>query len=836
VTGGGKISTDAAHATDIEGVFANARAEQARAEQAAPATGLDQPRSDAGSGQPATEQSEADTVLNRERAELPGALGLTSQSADRIEAVRQELTAARRRNIELVDEINALHRNLNRMRGAALLKVIWPIWWLGSHLPPSMRHRIRSGVRAGWRLATFKWLKRAATTDGVTETLASDQSLADQAGEYRTLPSDQQRRLNASWKETNDRAEFIQLRCIQPRAKIAVVVHIYYTEVWPELASAICNIPQDFDLFVTLVTGASDGLAPTIRDRFPNAHVLLVDNHGRDIFPFLALIRTGALFNYELICKVHTKRSPHDGGGEEWRKSLVDGILGSTELAKRILNAFRLDPDLGLVVATGQIFEGRTYWGINEARSAQLLRRIGLNESAFERHFAGGSMFWIRPFILRTIDGMRLGYDDFEPEPISNDGFTAHAVERLFSSVCHDAGMRVQDPTRLVPPVPEASPAKVHVIANYLPQFHPIPENDRWWGKGFTEWSNATKATPLFRGHRQPRLPTDLGFYDLRMPEARAAQAEMARRYGVTAFSYYYYWFNGRRLLNRPIDEVVASGEPDFPFMLCWANEPWTRNWDGLSKEILLPQEYAPGWERAFAADVAQIMRDRRYLRLNDKPMLALYRVAHFPDKIGSIERLRAAFAAEGFPAIHLIGAWVQVGDDEPLPTEAVSLGLDAYFEFPPHGVPSQPLNVSNSDQLPGFAAHVYDYGATVDAVLDRLALRQPGFRHRGVMMGWDNTARRGANAFVFHGATPANFRRWLRAALRTARSEARGPEAAVFINAWNEWAEGTYLEPDRDFGAGWLEAVASATMDATVPPHDSRASGLAPVEKSYLK
>jgi len=204
--------------------------------------------------------------------------------------------------------------------------------------------------------------------------------------------------------------------------------------------------------------------------------------------------------------------------------------------------------------------------------------------------------------------------------------------------------------------------------------------------------------------------------------------------------------------------------------------------------------------------------------------MLALYRVAHFPDMIGSITRLREAFAAEGFPELHLMGAWVQIGDDEPLPPDASELGLDAYFEFPPHGIPSQPLDIPVTERVPGFAARVYDYGATVDAVLDQLAAGQPGFRHRGVMAGWDNTARRGDKSFVFHGATPANFRRWLRAAVRTGRAEAHGSEAAVFINAWNEWAEGTYLEPDRDFGAGWLEAVASATSGTNLKENEINA------------
>ncbi len=385
--------------------------------------------------------------------------------------------------------------------------------------------------------------------------------------------------------------------------------------------------------------------------------------------------------------------------------------------------------------------------------------------------------------------------------------------------------MRLTDTANLVHLLPAPLTPKVHIIANYLPQYHPIPENDAWWGEGFTEWTNVTKAQPLFRGHRQPRLLTEMGFYDLCLPQIRRAQADLARSHGVTAFSYYYYWFNERKLLNGPIEDVVASGEPDFPFMLCWANEPWTRNWDGLANEILMPQDYAPGWEPAFVADVAKIMRDRRYLRLDGKPMLALYRVAHFPDKQGSITRLRSAFDDEGFPAVHLIGAWVQIGNDEVLPMQPGDIGLDAYFEFPPHGIPSQPLEIPAADRGADFAAHTYDYGATVDAAIDQFTTGQADFRYRGVMMGWDNTARRGNQSFAFHGATPANFRRWLRAALRCARAEARDGETALFINAWNEWAEGTYLEPDREFGRGWLEAVASATAaaDPIPPAADSR-------------
>jgi hypothetical protein len=337
---------------------------------------------------------------------------------------------------------------------------------------------------------------------------------------------------------------------------------------------------------------------------------------------------------------------------------------------------------------------------------------------------------------------------------------------------------------------------------------------------GFTEWTNVTRARSLFENHRQPRLPADLGFYDLRLAEVREAQAALARSYGLAAFCYYYYWFNGHRVLNRPLDEVLARGEPDFPLMICWANEPWSRNWDGLSQDVLLPQTYEPGWARRFAHDVAPLLRDRRYFRLSGKPMLLIYRAGHIPDCAAAIRELRNAFADEGIPDIHLAAAWATFPEDAELPDEPSALGLDAYFEFPPHRTSRQPPRPIPSD-LPAKLGGLYDYNHTVSAALADLDDGHGERRHKGVMAGWDNTPRRGEHAHIFHGATPANFRRWLRGTILHGRRQ--GGERVVFINAWNEWGEGTYLEPDQEFGRGWLEAVASAVELGTAEGRQSR-------------
>jgi lipopolysaccharide biosynthesis protein len=607
--------------------------------------------------------------------------------------------------------------------------------------------------------------------------------------------------------------DLFELRGLKPRGHIAVVLHLYYPDLWDEMRQAIERISHPFDLFVSLVKGTSELLRSSVMQAFPNAYIFDFENRGRDIGPFLVFLQSGVLFQYELVCKLHTKRSPHRNDAGAWRRWLIHSVAGSSQRIDQIVSSFRSDPDIGMVVADGNIYRGHEHWALNEKLLAELLPRIGISPDVKDRSFPGGSIFWIRPLLLRTLVGAGMELRDFEPEPVEMDGSLAHAVERMFGLICEDAGMRVAESGRLgetVRPPPSVA-SNVHIIAYYLPQFHPIPENDSWWGAGFTEWTNVTRAQPLFEGHRQPRLPADLGFYDLRLQEVRDAQAELARRYGLAAFCYYYYWFNGRRVLQRPLDEVLASGQPDFPFLICWANEPWTRNWDGLGRDVLLPQTYDTNWATRFAEDIAPLLRDKRYFCLDRRPMLLIYRIGNIPEAGDAMRQLRAALSQRGLPEVHLAAAWVWFPEDDELPADPSALGLDAYFEFPPHMLLSQPARPLPSGLTDKFEGDVYDYDRTVTTTLATLDEKLAGRRHRCVMVGWDNTARTGERAHIFHGATPANFRRWLRGTVAHERRQAG--ERVVFINAWNEWAEGTYLEPDREFGRGWLEAVASATQ-----------------------
>ncbi|MEO8303864.1 MAG: glycoside hydrolase family 99-like domain-containing protein [Betaproteobacteria bacterium] len=344
------------------------------------------------------------------------------------------------------------------------------------------------------------------------------------------------------------------------------------------------------------------------------------------------------------------------------------------------------------------------------------------------------------------------------------------------------------------------------LIAFYLPQFHPIPENDAWWGTGFTEWRNVVRARPLFAGHYQPHLPADLGYCDLRVAETRIAQAALARRYGIHGFCYYYYWFNGRRLLARPLDEVHASGEPDFPFCVCWANEPWTRRWDGHDDDILVAQEYSPDADRRLFADLAPLFRDARYIRVEGRPLFVVYRANSLPDPRAFALRFREEARRARIEDPFL--ACVQLPGMPP-PTD---WGFDAGVEFPPHGFDVGEVSPPVTFYEPGLSVAVWDYVQTAKSAIARAVPAFPLFR--GVMTGWDNTPRLPKNGHVFVNVHPANYQRWLTAVV--AQTAVRHPpeQRLVFINAWNEWAEGCHLEPDEAFGHAYLEATQRALAD----------------------
>lgn len=352
---------------------------------------------------------------------------------------------------------------------------------------------------------------------------------------------------------------------------------------------------------------------------------------------------------------------------------------------------------------------------------------------------------------------------------------------------------------------------KVRLIAFYLPQFHPIPENDGWWGKGFTEWTNVAKARPLFPGHYQPHLPADLGFYDLRLPEVREAQAELAGEHGIFGFCYYHYWFNGKQLLERPFQEVLTSGKPDFPFCLCWANENWTRAWDGGDRQVLAQQKYCHDDDRAHIRSLMSAFRDERYIRINGKPFFLVYRLEDLPNPADTAEIWREEAHRAGVGDLFLAKVDSFVGGIDPS-----RMGFDAAVEFAPdwrHAVDLVPRSLiyrtlSRLDLL----NHVYEKHDVVryDGLVERMLSKPlPSYKFfRCVSPGFDNTPRRSQGGAVFVGSTPERYARWLGQIVRSTRERNEADEQIVFVNAWNEWGEGNHLEPDEKHGRAYLEAT----------------------------
>jgi hypothetical protein len=349
--------------------------------------------------------------------------------------------------------------------------------------------------------------------------------------------------------------------------------------------------------------------------------------------------------------------------------------------------------------------------------------------------------------------------------------------------------------------------SRARLIAFHLPQFHPTPENDAWWGKGFTEWTNVAKAKPLFPGHYQPHIPADLGFYDLRLPEARHAQAEMAKEYGVGGFCYYHYWFgDGRRILERPVNEILSSGEPDFPFCLCWANHSWNSIWQGTS-DMLMEQRY-PGWDdhAAHFDWLLQAFTDPRYLTLGGKPIFVIYRPDDIPEvrKVADFWRERAVRA--GLPGLYLIGVSHYAPSWDPR-----ERGLDASTmqALPARNgrIPRKHLWTRLKLALQGnkHELTIWDYEEVMPMLLRRNQVDWPDYPL--VLPNWDNTPRSGLRGLVFENATPDLFRGLLRRAIERVEDKP-ADERIVFLKAWNEWAEGNYVEPDQKWGRAWLEVI----------------------------
>lgn len=340
----------------------------------------------------------------------------------------------------------------------------------------------------------------------------------------------------------------------------------------------------------------------------------------------------------------------------------------------------------------------------------------------------------------------------------------------------------------------------LRLIAFYLPQFHPIPENDIAWGKGFTEWTNVSKALPQFYQHYQPRLPGELGFYDLRLIEIQKRQIELAKNYGLHGFCYHYYWFDGKKVMDRPLQQILDNPDLDFPFCINWANENWTKRWDGLDQEVIFKQNHTVEDDLVFLEEIKPILTDKRYIKINGKALIMVYRPQLFPDIQATVKRWREHANKIGIGELYLV---LTHSFDHQDPLE---IGFDAATEFAPNNFKVK--NITSEVKLanPHYAGDIYDYRSAINY---SFTLKQPNYvKFRSVCPSWDNEARKPGKGTTFFHATPENYSKWLEYLCYDTIKYRKNDERIIFINAWNEWAEGAYLEPDRRYGYNVLQTT----------------------------
>ena len=344
------------------------------------------------------------------------------------------------------------------------------------------------------------------------------------------------------------------------------------------------------------------------------------------------------------------------------------------------------------------------------------------------------------------------------------------------------------------------------VIAYYLTQFHPDPHNELWWGKGVTEWNNVARAIPQFIGQYQPRIPGELGYYDLRIKDVMRRQVELAQMYGIYGFSFYYYWFNGERLLEQPLEMFLDSPDIDFPFSLCWANENWTKRFDGTNTDILMKQPNTVESYKNVIHDMMRFLRDRRYIEIDGKKVITVYRPSLMPKVRDVLSYWREIVKEAGLGELYLIAV-----KENMIEIDWLSEGYDAVSEFHPGTLYTQCPKINDELQYirKDFAGEVFSYD---DIVKNKRYFNYSYPKlYRAVMPMWDNTARRNHKGMIFHGATPALYREWLMDVIEENKEKQNVDDNVVFINAWNEWGEGTYLEPDRFYGYAYLDATKEA-------------------------
>jgi len=343
------------------------------------------------------------------------------------------------------------------------------------------------------------------------------------------------------------------------------------------------------------------------------------------------------------------------------------------------------------------------------------------------------------------------------------------------------------------------------ILAFYLPQFHEILENNKWWGKGFTDWTNVKKAKPLFKGHEQPREPLNDNYYDLSNIEVMKWQSKIAQEHGVDGFCYYHYWFNGKKLLEKPLENMLEDKEVTIPFCFSWANEPWARTWDGRDTDVLMAQSYGSEkeWKEHFDY-LLQFFQDERYIKVDNKPMIVIYKTMHIPNVDKMCEYWENISKENGFDGLHIVETL------NGMQSEPILKKSTAVVEFEPMYTLNHRYSFFNRiiDKVISLAKGIQskDYDRVWKSIVDRKILSRGDKKiYLGAFVGWDNSARKGKNGLIINNSTPEKFGKYFNKQFNKMNNN---ESSFIFINAWNEWAEGTYLEPDKKNKIDYLKKI----------------------------
>ena len=610
---------------------------------------------------------------------------------------------------------------------------------------------------------------------------------------------------------------------------LAVHLHLFHLDQCELWANRLNRIERPFDLFISIPeTDKSErhqleSLFHESLEFLDQLQIQPVPNRGRDLAPLI--ITFGEQLNaYQVIGHFHSKVSPHNAALSHWLDDNLDLLLGpldcNQQTVEQIIELITTRASVVYPEAPAAILEDQSGWGDNWELAHEICDRHSLCDLSIYSsvEFPRGSMFWARSQNIEPLLNLPLEYNDFPTEPIPADGTLAHAIERLILVVADQREgeiVRLHQHDSLIDKMYYESPrdfshhpkSDVRALAFYLPQFHPIAENDLWHGKGFTEWTKVQASSPLFVDHYQQHRPhPDIGYYLLDSPDPLIQQANLLNRAGLAGMVFYHYWFSGKLILEQPAQMLLKYPDIKMPFAMCWANENWTRRWDGNNHDVLLEQIYSDDDAEAFIAYLLPFFKDPRYIRIDGRPILLIYRPADLPDQINYLEIWNRSCGQAGITRPYYIGIMTRGANDP------VELGMDAGLERVLHDwggghIPEVMNQLDCYQPLHGSVLHYQDVANFYE--LNRP--KQNGTVFRSIVPQWDNTPRYGNRANVVHGSTPDRYEKWLTHLVAETREHMSGDERLIFINAWNEWAEGAHLEPDTQHGYAYLNATGRA-------------------------